>query len=202
MLALAGAHRSGKSTLAKTIAYVAKGVTYVPSQTTSVFKSLGLDISKPLTFDQRMLAQEAILDLHLHDVQHAPTPWIACRSTLDFAAYAMAEWGKNAPPEGEDRLLGYVDKCLKAASWTYTGIILVQPGIPYVEEEGKAPPSKTFQELMNTLCFSYMRDSRVNCSSWFLRRELTGLEERVQAVSNIWNHIIEELPKPGEVTFN
>jgi len=91
----------------------------------------------------------------------------------------MAEWGKNAPPEGEDRLLAYVDKCLKAASWTYTGIILVQPGIPYVEEEGKAPPSKTFQELMNTLCFSYMRDSRVNCSSWFLRRELTGLEERV-----------------------
>ena len=47
MLALAGAHRVGKSTLAKTIADVAKGVTYVPSQTTSVFKSLGLDISKP-----------------------------------------------------------------------------------------------------------------------------------------------------------
>lgn len=86
-----------------------------------------------------MLVQEATLEVHLDDVKKADALTITDRSTIDMAAYAMAEWAKAAEGEQQNRLYEYVDRCLKAANWLYAGWVLVKPGIPYVEEEVNLP---------------------------------------------------------------
>lgn len=185
MMALCGPSGSGKTTLAKEIAS-RLGVTFVPSRAGEVFKSLGLDVQQPMTFEQRMLAQEGILETHLADVKASTYPCISDRSGVDMASYTMMHLATLAETEeDQDRLLRYVDKCLTTVSWNFNLLILIQPGITFEPDPKRPVYSKTEQELMNTLCFSYMRDTRINSTGFYLKRGLTDFEERVHAVLKI-----------------
>ena len=201
MLALSGAHRVGKSTLAKAFAEKNEW-DYVASSTSAIFKNFGLDVNKPLTFDQRMLVQEATFEVHLDDVKKANARAITDRSTIDMAAYAMAEWAKAAEGEQQDRLYDYVDRCIRAANWLYAGWVLVQPGIPYVEEEGKPSLSKPFQEVLHVLCSGYMRDPRFTGVKYIINDSVVELDKRVIVLENIVKCLIRNHLADGAVTLH
>jgi nicotinamide riboside kinase len=188
-LCLVGPQRSGKSTLAKAIAEQT-GMTYVPSQAGELFKEMGFAVDQPLTFEERMSLQETVLDVHLAQLSTAGTYFIADRSSLDMAAYTMAEWGKNAPLDQEKRLLDYVERCYAVAGQHYSGVVLIQPGIEYVVEEGKPRPSLAFQETINTLLYAMMHDARVGCPRFMMQRWVVDLEERMARVMMVWNCIV------------
>lgn len=199
MLALSGAHRVGKSTLAKAFAEK-QDWTFIQTSASPVFKHFGLHIDQQLTFDQRMLVQNAVLELHLDDARKASSKSITDRSTIDMAAYALAEWGKNAQGKQCDLLDDYVDRCLNAAKWTYSGWVMVQPGISYVEEEGKPAASKPFQYLHHTLCMGMMNDGRIKGMPRFIiSSNVTEIDARITILEKIVTalpkcHLGEEVP--------
>ena len=188
MLALSGAQRTGKTALAKAFSE-ATLIPYMPSRTVDIIKSMGLDITKPMDIETRFEFQDNVLNQHLEDVSSVKVASITDRSTLDFASYLMLEVGNECPQKYEDRVLEYVNKCLEQASKIYFGIVLVQPGIPFVVEENKYPPSVVRQELMNVTCLGLLNDKRCDTNGFFLQRNRTEIGLRVQSVVNIWNHI-------------
>lgn len=180
MIALAGAHRAGKTTLAKAFADLADW-THVPSRMGEVFKRMGLKVGQPMHPNLRLEVQEAGLDLWVEDITAAAMPWIADRSPLDYAAYVLADLG-NAPEIDGPRAMAYVERCFEEAN-RYCGVIaLVQPGIPYVEEEGKPPALPLGQEHFNAVVWGLMCDTRLEAMHARLPRHMTDLEMRVKAL--------------------
>ena len=138
---LCGAHRTGKTTLAIGIAESTK-LQLICSPVSGIFKEMGFTVGLPLLFEERMDLQDEVLRRHIDMIDNCNGSFVSDRTTLDFAAYAVAEWGMFAPLDGEKRLVDYVNKCLKLSSMLYSVVLLVQPGIPYEEIEGKPPPSQ------------------------------------------------------------
>jgi hypothetical protein len=184
-ICLAGAHRVGKSTLAKAIAEHT-GWTFIPSRTVEAFQRRGIDISRidmravpPL---QRLEIQEDVLDMHEHDLwAQFANNWIADRSALDMATYATLELlgNKDTP---EDRALAYIERCFAVANTHCGSVLLIQPGIPYVAAPGKPPPSRLYQEAFNTHLAGLLTDRRMKVSTAINRRDCLTLDDRVRAV--------------------
>lgn len=183
-MSLSGPHRTGKSTLAKLFAEE-NGFTFVQSNASQIFRDMGFSVDQNLTFDQRMTLQERIFDDHIDAIKAANNPWITDRSTLDFAVYLMAEWGKFAIGEDDNRLLAYVEKCINVASWTYPIMVMIDPGIPYVEEEGKPRPSKSFQEMYHRLLLGLFQHPNLIMPKW--RLYTLDLDTRLKTLMKIWS---------------
>ena len=196
-LVLCGAHRSGKSTTAKRVIELAKNdvqIVFLPSPASGVFERLGFDVRATLSFEDRLTVQEAILNQHVCDMDNSGYPWISDRSTLDMAAYAIAEWGKNAPTlADQERLLRYIDRCFKIANAYYSTLVLVQPGIPHVDEPNKPAPNAAYQETLNFLLRAMLRDDRLLVSSFMLPRETTDLDRRADSVLRAYYFVINGL---------
>lgn len=91
MFALAGAHRSGKTTLAKALADK-NGWEFVETNVSQVIKDSGVDVKADMPFAQRLDVQNAIL--HSMDVQFAlrrGKTFVADRSPFDVVGYTLSE---------------------------------------------------------------------------------------------------------------
>jgi predicted ATPase len=196
-LAFCGAHRTGKSTLANAICK-RTGWAMVPSRAANAHEDLGFHVGDPLSFEERMAVQTLVLQYHVEDIGKVPQNSVSDRSTLDMATYALCEWGMSAVGSQADQLQAYVDRCFKLAVRSYTAIILIQPGIPYVEAEGKPPPSQTYQNLFNYVVRSMMLDRRLNIPCFIMPQHLTSLEDRMDGVSRMWAQMQTEAMKMME----
>lgn len=183
-IALGGAHRTGKSTLARKFAEET-GCLYLPSRAGEVFAEMKLPVGVKLTSDQRLTVQEKILQKHLEDVQGAMgKPWVSDRSALDFAAYTMLD-AAHDPSFDHARVANYVSRCLSAANRHYNILVLVQPGIPYAAEPFKPAPNPAQQETMNLILWGLTQDPRLDCRSAFIRRDVLDLDERVTSLAQV-----------------
>ena len=94
-IAFIGAHRTGKTTLAKAVCE-ATGVPYVPISTSQVFKDNGLDPSDKLDIWTRFDIQKKIL-LHAYDIWFDMDQQFICdRTPLDMLAYMLADIQANS----------------------------------------------------------------------------------------------------------
>lgn len=188
-LALTGAHRVGKTTLARAFAE-ASGMSFIPSGVSAIFKRFDLPVGVPITFEQRMTVQEAILEAHIAQVQQSPPYAICDRCPIDFAAYTLADWGMRCTPEDAPRLIAYVDRCLHETAWLHSVIALVQPGVVYVIEEGKPQPNRAFQEQLNVLCRGLMVNTKTSAGVMTLSRDNVTLGGRIEALRQGWNAVV------------
>lgn len=179
-ICLAGSHRTGKSTLAK--AFAAKtGWTYLPSQAGQVFVDMGVKVAHDVAPELRLEIQEEILRRHEAAYSaHAGRPWISDRSPFDSAAYTVLDLLHLIHPRHYSRVLSYVERCFDVANRHCSAIVLVQPGIPFVAEEGKMPPNELFVEAMNTQVWGLLGDRRLTAKAAFIRRDVTDLQERLE----------------------
>jgi hypothetical protein len=185
-VALAGAHRTGKSTLASAFAQ-AEGFTYIPSRAGEAFARLGLRVGDAHSMDQRLSVQETILDLHVEDIaRHRTGHWISDRSALDMAAYTLLHAAGDRSCDHQ-RVADYVGRCFDVANRHYAMVVLIQPGIPFETQEGKPPPNPAHQEILNLILFGLFQDPRMDAVTATMRRDVLVLEQRVKAV----NHAIE-----------
>ena len=150
--AFSGAHRSGKTTLAKAVAEDL-GVMFHETKTGEVLKAAGIDIVANMTIGERMVAQEYLLDHHVKTIEALPRPLIVDRCPIDMMAYTLAEIGMHTltDPELDKRINDYVGKCLAATNMHYMMAVVTRPLPFYVVEEGKPPPSKTYQWHIQTI---------------------------------------------------
>jgi predicted ATPase len=181
---LIGAHRTGKTTLARHYAQKT-GCLFLETSTSAVFAELGVDPAKPMDFKTRMNAQEKILETLeaqyravslKHDV-------ITDRSPLDMIAYTMGDAVGDAVPEDQqERFAKYIDKCFEVTNKYFGVVVLVQPGIAMEPTPGKAAANRAYCEHLNLLLKGVMGDDRLTIQGYHLKKTSVDLEKRFAAL--------------------
>jgi hypothetical protein len=183
MVGLCGAHRTGKTTLARMYAKEA-GIEFIETSVSAINKELGFDLSKEHPFAERLSQQKMILD-RVDEIyaRHSGKKCIVDRTPLDMIAYTMAEAiHERVSPDDQEDFAQYVQKCFDIANKRFGVVVLVQPGIEIKDAEGKAVPNAAYIEHLNTLILGVMCDERLNVPHGYIQRNKTEMEERLYAV--------------------
>lgn len=186
MIGIMGAHRVGKSSLAK--AYAEKhGIKFIETPVSSIFKELGYDPAGVFDFATRLEIQEVILDrLEALYALYAGQNVIVDRTPIDMMAYTLAEvHGHAVAPEEQARLARYIERCFEVVNKRFTLLLLIQPGIPIVPAPGKAPLSPAYIEHLNSLMLGLGCDQRVKVPHYYMLRHVTAMEDRVDRLNGV-----------------
>lgn len=185
MIGLCGAHRSGKTTLAKLFAQKHK-IAFVETSVSAIWRELGYDPATTYDFGTRLMIQEEILkrvDFVLS--QYAGGEFITDRTPIDMAAYTLADAiGDRVPPTMQKRLAKYVEDCFHSTNRRFGMVLLIQPGIPLIDEPGKAPINEGYIEHLNSLILGLTVDERLKPAHFYMPRSVTDIDERVGALES------------------
>lgn len=184
MIGLSGAHRVGKTTLAKKIAESSR-VTFIPTSVGEIQRELGYDsANQSYDFDTRMTIQEAVFErLDALYVKNKAKLVIFDRTPLDLIGYAMCAVNDSLTQEQSDRLERFIEKCYKSVADNFTFITVVQPGIPLVEDnDTSAKCCKAFIEKFNAIILGLLHDPRSGGRVSYLQRHVTDLDKRVNCI--------------------
>jgi hypothetical protein len=183
MIGLCGAHRTGKTTLARAFAEK-HDMEFVQTSASEVFKEFGLNPATRYAFDTRLSIQEEILKRF--DKQYAEVglkPAITDRTPLDMLAYTMAEATQDhVPEELQARFKKYVQNCIDVTNKRFGVLLVVQPGIKIVAEEGKAALNEAYIEHLNSIILGLSVDERIKAAHFYIPRYMTDKEERLAAL--------------------
>lgn len=178
---MCGAHRTGKTTLAMELATLT-GKQFVRTRVTEIFKQHGLHAAQEMDFETRLEIQYRILEACENDWLSATGDFITDRTPVDFLAYTLGDIQGKTKVRYED-LERYVDRCFELSNRLFHTLIILQPGIPLTEAEGKAALNKAYIEHINSLIIGLCHDQRVQSRIITLERGVTELEERVRKMS-------------------
>lgn len=196
MFAFVGAHRSGKSTLARRIS-ADLGYHFYEASFGRMAKELGFDAVADLTLEERMKMQEAVLARYQAEINDLPRPCITDRTPLDMMAYMMAEVGMHSQldPEMAARIVRYKDACIDIVARFFGCLVVCRPLPAYVFEVGKPPENVAFQWHIQMLieagvdraqfrgvCIGYLNsfdlEVRALCASQLFESQLKDMQAR------------------------
>lgn len=178
-----GAHRVGKSSLSRVFAEKQKW-TFAETSVSQIFKELGHSPSDKFDFKTRLTIQEQIL-IRLNEFykKTSGAHVITDRTPIDMLAYTMAEAvGDAVLPEDQERFIRYANDCFDVTNKWFSCIIVVQPGIPLVHEEGKAVLNGAYIEHLNALIMGLCNDQRLSIPHYYIPKNRIDMGERVQSV--------------------
>ncbi|MCB2183857.1 MAG: ATP-binding protein [Desulfobulbaceae bacterium] len=179
-IGLCGSHRTGKTTLARVIAE-RTGMEFLQTTTSDVFAGNGLNPSEPMDFTTRIWIQQKVVDAAEEVWQGAVGSFITDRTPIDMMAYTLADiQGKTEVDFAA--LEEYLDRCFAATNKFFSDLVIVQPAIPLIHEEGKAALNKAYMEHLNILVKGLCFDERLDLSVRIMERKVVDLDERVQDV--------------------
>jgi len=210
MIGLCGAHRTGKTTLARAYAEKA-GIEFVRTSASQVFKDLDLNPALDYPFDMRMDIQELILKSFQKQYAAANRFFVSDRTPIDMIAYTLSDVRQETLTEEQDkRLQKYISDCYDATSRFFATLIIVQPGIAVVPDEGKATLMKSYIDHIAMLVTGAVSNEMVKSNRFYIPVAMTDLETRVNAVDaavkrTIFKHVqtLEEHRDLGcPVTFH
>jgi len=142
---LAGSHRSGKTTLAKELSEKFK-FHYYDASVSKLMAEAGINAVGLVSLEDRMGAQEYLLEKHYEITQKLPRPFISDRTPLDMIAYTLGEVTMhNVNPQLSERIERYVNRCLTVTANTYDSFIIVRPLEGYEVDPTKPPPIRAYQ---------------------------------------------------------
>lgn len=182
-IGLCGSHRTGKTTLAGEIA-AATGRVFVRTTTSDVFAANGLDPAEPMDFVTRLWIQDKVVECAEQIWQAAPPRFISDRTPIDMMAYTLADI------RGETRvdfvaLESYMDRCFEATNRYFDELVVVQPAIPLVLEQGKAALNRAYMEHLNLLILGLCADERQRCRVKIIPRRVIDLAARAREIAGI-----------------
>lgn len=186
MKGLCGAHRTGKTTLAR--AYAQKhGAAFLETSVSAIFRDLGYDPAAVFDFSTRLTIQEEVLK-RVDAVYARVDPSanvITDRTPLDMLGYTLAEAiGDSVQHEDQVRLANYARDCFDVTNKRFSTIVLVQPGIVLEPAAGKAVLNPAYIEHLNSLILGLTVDERLRVAHFYLPRHVLSLEGRIGAVEN------------------
>ena len=192
MFGIMGAHRTGKTTLAKALSRK-NGIYYFQCSTTEMMAQGGFNPVGILSPEERIEAQEWLLLRYLELAADVPRPFITDRTPLDMAAYTLAEVSMhNTSGELGERIDRYVKGCLMAAAGMFDTLMVARPLPSYDAQPDKPPPNPAFQAHIQILIEGmayHMLGEQVTVGF------LTSPEHdhRVEACTNLMTRRIKEL---------
>ena len=182
MIGLCGAHRTGKTTLARTFAETS-GLYYLESKVSDTFKRLGIDPRKDYDFEDRLYFQYQILYDMERLYQEAPTPFfVTDRTPIDVYSYLLADVQRSTLNSvQEDDLERFWQEACRITSKHFDLVMVIQPGIELIEEEGKAPAAPGYVEHINAIIIGLVMGrsyADLDTNIILMKREITCLRER------------------------
>ncbi|WP_447973214.1 AAA family ATPase [Nitrospira sp. Kam-Ns4a] len=182
-LGLCGGHRVGKTTLAEALSRVG-GIPFVRTGTSAVFERHGLDPAEPMPFATRLLVQHEILSAAEKAWREGSGAFITDRTPVDMMAYTLGDIRGDTEVRLQD-LDAYLERCFRVTNELFSTLIVVQPGIPLVPDEGKAALNEAYIEHINALVLGLCHDQRLRCRTLLLEREVTTLDARVARLMSL-----------------
>lgn len=192
IIGLTGAHRTGKTTLAKAYAE-AHGLSFMETPVSAIFAELGFHPGVPMTFKERMDVQEVVLE-RLEAIYKTATVTgaITDRTPLDMIAYTMADAiGDTVPEDQQQRFANYVQKCLDVTNKYFSTLVLIQPGVGLVPAEGKAALNLAYIEHLSMLILGFLGDGRLKVRGFSMRRSNLSMESRLEALTLMHRAVTE-----------
>lgn len=190
MIGLVGAHRTGKTTLAKAYAEETE-VPFVETSSSAVFERLGYSPKVDYDFGTRMIIQNAILDDAVAKYAKHTGMFVTDRTPIDMLAYTMADVQReNLTLEQSEEFTKYFMRCFEETNKRFMCLMLVQPGIEIVDAPGKAPANPAYMEHLNTIMFGMLVGEFNSSSHFYLPRRTTDMTERVEALKFVVNKVI------------
>ncbi|MFH1218100.1 MAG: AAA family ATPase [Pseudomonadota bacterium] len=179
-IGLCGSHRTGKTTLAGAMSEKA-GIDFVRTTTSEVFAENGLDPASPMDFSTRIWIQHKVVNAAEAVWQQAAGSFISDRTPIDMMAYTLADiQGKTEVDYLQ--LEEYFDHCYRTTNRFFSRLVVVQPAIPLVHEEGKAALNRAYMEHLNMLVMGLCCDERLQCPVLFMQRDIIDLDVRVSLI--------------------
>ena len=194
IIGLTGAHRSGKSTLAKAVAEDL-GITFLPQSFGEAARRHGVDAVAPMTLLDRVSIQEKILEDHAVMVRDIKGIILVDRTPVDYLAYLLGEFHMQShlsvDPAVLERVHTYKERALDVVDSYYESLFVVQPLDHYAVEEGKPAFNRAYQDhiqlLIDGACMNLEGTVTIN---WV---NVTDLEERRAAVNAVIVKRLDEL---------
>lgn len=179
-IGLCGAHRVGKTTLAQAVSRNAH-IPFLKTHTSQVFAQHGLDPAKRMPFKTRLSIQRDILAAAVEVWSQATGRFISDRTPLDMAAYTLADVQGSTRVDAK-ALAQYLDDCVEQTNRYFSTLIIIPPGIPLVQEPGKAALHEAYIEHVHALVVGLCHDPRISASIHQLTRDVLSLNDRLQRI--------------------
>jgi hypothetical protein len=190
MIGLVGAHRTGKTTLAKAYAEETQ-VPYVETASSAVFERLGYSPKVDYDFTTRMIIQNAILDDAVAKYSQCAGTFVTDRTPIDMLAYTIADIQReNVTLEQSKEFTKYFHRCFEESNKRFMCLTLIQPAIEIVDAKGKAPANPAYMEHLNTIMLGLLVGEYNSSSHFYLPRRTTKIEERVEALKFVVNKVL------------
>lgn len=179
---VAGAHRTGKSSLCERLAEKNVWLPYVKTSVKEIAAEYGFNVDNHSSFEERMDWQEYLLEALAAKWEEQTTAFITDRTPLCMIGYMMAD-APNGPisPEMDARIAAYVERCYELVERHFMMIFVVQPGIPFEPVPGAPAPNNAYQEKHNALTIGYGMNAPT--ALHVIRREVTDFEERATTMA-------------------
>lgn len=182
MIGIAGSHRTGKTTLARTFAETS-GLYFLESKVSDTFRRLGYDPRKDYPFEDRLFLQYQILYDMERQYTEAPTAYfITDRTPIDVYAYLLADVQRTTlSPVQEGDLERFWKETCRITSSHLDLVMVIQPGIDLIECEGKAPATEGYVEHLNAVIIGLVMGRSyedLESNIILMKREITDLRER------------------------
>lgn len=187
-LGISGSHRTGKSTIAKSLAEANK-CPFVTSSASAIAADMGIRPDIGMTMEVRLEFQERVLATFVKDYeeQGGSGLFMSDRTPLDLAAYTLTEWHpERSTPEIDARVLDYVRRCMDATGRYFFLVGVIQPGIPFEARDDKPAPNELYQELLNTTMIGLGADHAVKSHFYLMPREITDNGQRCNVMASVY----------------
>ena len=161
-IGLSGAHRTGKTTLARAVEK-GLGLRFIETSTSAVFRRMGLNPAITYDFDTRLTVQREVLKDAVALYQCAGDSFITDRTPLDMLAYTLADAiGDRVPADAWDQFDEYAFDCFNETNKYFNWLVVIQPGIPVIDAPGKAATNRPYIEHLNSLIAGLVADERMS----------------------------------------
>jgi len=196
MIGLAGAHRTGKTTLARAWCDAHPVYTFLPTDLSSVFRDCGITPKENMPFKERLEIQNLLLDKceRVYESGNNSILTITDRTPFDVLAYTLAEVTRTTL-HGEKALTdAYYDHVFRAEDLSeryISSAVVVQPGIEIVEEEGKAPGCEVYIDHLNILIVNMISNFYPEGLKGIIPRNVTELATRASFLEHFSKRSVE-----------
>lgn len=186
---LTGAHRVGKTTLMReVVSQLGDEGTALEINLGAIQREIGFDSrNQSYSFEERLKVQEHLIErMDQIFAANRSKDTICDRSPVDIAAYTLVHVTDEITPLQSQRLKRLIKRCAEVAQNHVIGCLLIQPGIPLVDDKvTSAKSAEGFIEHLSTLCFGLINDERFKDVPMYLcPRASTSIEDRIKVCKN------------------
>ena len=184
IVGLLGAHRTGKTTLAKATAE-ASGIRFMQVQLSEAQRILGFDSSKQdYAFKERRQIQEGLLN-YMAELLAASANGnvIYDRTPLDLIGYTVSLANSNVLDHDDELWLQkFIADCHALTNHYFHKVFLVQPGIPLEYSPKSAAPQPGYVNHLNYIYLGVVYELNMRTTAYVIPVWITDLDQRINFI--------------------